>query len=153
MDPKAKDVIATLQKLAVLCREVEGGLHSVAEHSHDTASRALFLHLWRQQAQFVSELDDKIRGYGGDPVPGPLAPEDVSGERLTERVLFTQCSNGEAGMHHACEEALKNKLPIDVRMLLQRQLLRSQEILGRLATQRVSQPLPFSIERTPVAAN
>lgn len=124
------DIVKTLDRLVETSKDGEFGFQACAEHAKDPALRQSFLSRAADCRQAAGELQSVIRTMGETPehsgtasgamhrgwvaVKGTLAGH-------TDLALLEECERGEDVALAAYRKALKEDLPPDVRLLVQRQ--------------------------------
>ncbi len=130
------EVISTLNNLVETCKDGQNGFRTAAEGVKDTKLTTLFNTYSQQRGQFAAELQNEVRRLGGEPEEtGSTAAvlhrgwinikSAVTGE--DEGAIISECERGEDSAVNAYEEALKNNLPGDVKMLVERQFSQVKE--------------------------
>ena len=130
------EVISTLNNLVETCKDGQNGFRTAAEGVKDTKLTTLFNTYSQQRGQFAAELQNEVRRLGGEPgETGSTAAvlhrgwinikSAVTGE--DEGAIISECERGEDSAVKAYEEALKNNLQGDVKMLLERQFSQVKE--------------------------
>lgn len=130
------EVISTLNNLVETCKDGQNGFRTAAEGVKDTKLTTLFNTYSQQRGQFAAELQNEVRRLGGEPEEtGSTAAvlhrgwidikSAVTGE--DEGAIISECERGEDSAVKAYEEALKNNLQGDVKMLVERQFSQVKE--------------------------
>lgn len=125
-----EDGISTLNELIEICKDGQEGFQTAAEGVKNLQYRHLFNEYAKQRGQFVSELQEIVRGLGGDAEQtGSVAAalhrgwinikSVVTGE--DEAAILAECERGEDAAVKAYEEALKEGLPGDAAPIVERQ--------------------------------
>ncbi len=123
------DVIATLNDLIETSRDGEQGFRTCADGVKSAQLKQMFQQAANRCAQAVSELQAKVRAFGGDPerrgsVSGSLhrAWVDIK-STITgmDEAAVAECERGEEVATKAYEDALSKGLPADVRSMVERQ--------------------------------
>src|SRR5436305_26090 len=123
-------VISTLNDLIETCKDGEAGYHWAADGVEDAELKSLFNRYAQQRAQFASELRSEVRHLGGDPedsgsTGGALhrgwinVKSAVTGK--DREAIISECERGEDAAVESYEEALKESLPGEAQMLVDRQ--------------------------------
>jgi uncharacterized protein (TIGR02284 family) len=124
------DAISTLNNLIETVKDGENGFRTAAEGIKDPQVKATFLEYANQRAQMSRELQDEVRGLGGDPEKsGSMAgslhrgwmdiKSAVTGK--DEHAIIAEAERGEDVAKAQFEKALKEPLPPQVLALVQRQ--------------------------------
>ena len=135
------EVISTLNNLIETCKDGQNGFRTAAEGVKDTKLTTLFHTYSQQRGQFAAELQNEVRRLGGDPEKtGSTAAvlhrgwinikSAVTGE--DEGAVISECERGEDSAVKSYEEALKNNLPADVQMIVERQFSQVKEAHDRI---------------------
>jgi hypothetical protein len=124
------------------------GLQELAMRFSNPGWKDLFVHLWSQQANGLTELEEKIWEMGGDGRT-PRHEEDVeivdsddtlSDPLLLDKALLLRCINQQTRLLRLCADAKRSPLPFDVRMILQRHQLQMREMVDRLSSMYLTYP-------------
>ena len=135
------EVISTLNNLIETCKDGQNGFRTAAEGVKDTQLTTLFNICSQQRGQFAAELQNEVRRLGGDPEKAGSTvavlhrgwiniKSAVTGE--DEGAVISECERGEDSAVKSYEEALKNNLPADVQMIVERQFLQVKETHDRI---------------------
>jgi uncharacterized protein (TIGR02284 family) len=135
------EVISTLNNLIETCKDGQNGFRTAAEGVKDAKLTTLFNTYSQQRAQFAAELQSEVRRLGGNPEEtGSTAAvlhrgwinikSAVTGE--DEGAVISECERGEDAAVKSYEQALKNSLPADVRMIIESQFLQVKEAHDRI---------------------
>lgn len=135
------EVISTLNNLVETCKDGQNGFRTAAGGVKDTKLTTLFNTYSQQRGQFAAELQNEVRRLGGDPAEtGSTAAvihrgwmnikSAVTGE--DEGAIISECERGEDSAVKSYEEALKDNLPGDVKMLVELQFSQVKEAHDRI---------------------
>ncbi len=135
--------IATLNNLIETCKDGQKGFTTAAEGVKDPSVKAAFLEFASQRGQMVRELQDEVRGLGGDPEKsGSMAgslhrgwiniKSTVTG--MDEHKVIAEAERGEDVAKGVYEAALKEPLPAQVLALVQRQAAKVRAAHDRVRT-------------------
>jgi uncharacterized protein (TIGR02284 family) len=124
------NAIATLNNLIATVKDGQNGFETAAEGVANPQVKAAFLEYSSQRAQMARELQDEVRGLGGDPektgsVSATLhrgwinIKSTVTGK--DEHAVIAEAERGEDVAKAEYEKALKEPLPPQVLALVQRQ--------------------------------
>lgn len=124
------DVIATLNDLIETSRDGEEGFRACAEGVKDPQMRGFFEQKARRCAEGAAQLQGKVIELGGSPERGGSTggamhrawvniKSTIAG--MDDRAVLAECERGENVARQAYENALKQDLPPDVHMLVERQ--------------------------------
>ena len=109
-------VIASLKRLAELCRAGQQGYQEAAEHIGDSQLRSYFNDESMERARYASDLHRALHQMGAEPESEAAAPElhrgwDVSGTIAGDDGVLAAVEEGEDLARKAYEEALQEPLP------------------------------------------
>lgn len=136
-----QDGVTTLNELIAACRDREEGYRTAAEGVRAPELKELFHAYERQSAGFVAELQREVRRLGGEPVDhGSLSGRVHRGWLNLKAVvtggdaaaIIAACEAGEEAAREACERALAQPLPPEVRTDVEQQLAAVCQGHGRL---------------------
>lgn len=124
------DVISTLNGLIETCKDGQDGFTQAAEGVERSDLKSLFYEFSQQRSQFAGELQELVRGLGGDPeksgsVAGALhrgwinIKSAVTGK--DEGAILNECERGEDSAKAAYKNALEEALPANVISVIQQQ--------------------------------
>lgn len=124
------DVISTLNGLIETCKDGQNGFKESAEAVSDSNLKTLFYELSQQRSQFSGELQDLVRGLGGDPensgsVAGAIhrgwinLKSAITGK--DDGAILNEAERGEDSAKKAYKEALEQNLPANVLNTVQNQ--------------------------------
>jgi len=125
-----EDVVSTLNGLIETCRDGQNGFLEAADAVDSSDIKTFFAQCSQQRATFVGELQELVRGLGGDPentgstlgaihrgwidLKAAIAGDD-------ERSVLSECERGEDSAKKSYREALDRELPRNVRDAVQAQ--------------------------------
>ena len=124
------DAISTLEQLIETCRDGQNGYRDAAEHIKSPEIRNWFNQQSLERGQFAGELEAQVQRLGkADPdrkgsVSGALhrkwfeLKEKLGG---SDESVLSEVERGEDNAKHNYEEALKQDLPADIRIIVERQ--------------------------------
>lgn len=133
--------IAALNSLIETCKDGEEGFRTAAEGVTDPQIKSLFGQYARQRGQMARELQDEVRGLGGDPEQsGSLSGSMHRGWINIKSVvvgkddlkIVAEAERGEDVAKTAFAEALKVPLPPQVQALVQRLAAQVRETHDRV---------------------
>ncbi len=135
------DVISTLNNLIETCKDGQTGFQTAAEGVNNSELKTLFYNYSQQRAQFAGELQNEVRRLGGDPEKtGSVAASlhrgwiniksAVTGK--DDAAVIAECERGEDSAVSNYKDALENKVPADVRSVIERQYAKIQEAHDRI---------------------
>jgi uncharacterized protein (TIGR02284 family) len=126
----ADDIINTLKDLVETSKDGERGFMASAEDAKDPQLKRMFEERARECASAAGELSATITRLGGDPpdhgtVGGAMhrgwMHVKTAMTSNDDQAILDECERGEDVAKKKYTEALKERLPDDVRMLVQRQ--------------------------------
>lgn len=124
-------VISTLNNLIETCKDGQNGFKDAAEGVENSELKTVFYDLSQQRSQFAGELQQEVRGLGGDPedsgsVSGSLhrgwinIKSAVTGK--DETAILNECERGEDVALKAYKDASDSELPANVLETVRTQL-------------------------------
>ncbi|HEV3256087.1 MAG TPA: PA2169 family four-helix-bundle protein [Gemmataceae bacterium] len=134
-------VISTLNRLIEVCKDGQKGYQTAAECIKNLDLKTLFQSYAHQRERFVNELQSAVRHLGGDPeTKGSLAGVLWRGwtnlKALVtggdEGAVIAECERAEDSARSNYEAALKECLPAEVRVLVERQFSAVKEAHDRI---------------------
>lgn len=125
-----KKALATLNDLIETCKDGETGFQTAAEGLTDSTVKATFARYARERGQMARELQEEVKGLGGTPETSGSASAAmhrgwiniksvVTGKN--DKAIIAEAERGEDVAKAAYESALKESLPVQVRVLVDRQ--------------------------------
>ncbi|WP_298925534.1 PA2169 family four-helix-bundle protein [uncultured Ramlibacter sp.] len=129
------DIVDTLDDLAETCKDGEYGFRACAEQAERQDLKALFLQRADDCRGAAQELYTQIRSLGGKPDDGGTAAGAMhrgwvsvkaSLSTYDDKAVLEECERGEDHALAQYRKALKQDLPADVRILVERQLQGAQ---------------------------
>lgn len=134
-----KNAISVLNALVDVCRNGEEGYLEAARLVRDTHLRAVFSDFSQQREQFATQLQYQIARLGGVPegrgtLSGALHRRWIDLRSATGRELavISECERGERHALRAYEDAISQRLPPEVREVIQQQHLQVKAALDVL---------------------
>jgi hypothetical protein len=124
------DIVALLQRLLPVSRKCESHLHRLMDRTGELTLKTYFVRYWQRQAQCGAELENKIYLYGGKPVFEDN-PEDAQASAHLD--ALTDCLNWQTTLVELYDNTLKETLPVDVRLLLQRHEMIYKDVANHLS--------------------
>lgn len=127
----ASSSIDTLNDLIKVSRDGEKGYSTAAKDTENGMLRSLLDRGAMRCAQAALELQNLVRGLGGEPATGGSAAgalhrgwvevrAKVTGN--TDLALLEECERGEDSAKKSYQKALENRdLPVDIRSVIERQ--------------------------------
>ena len=123
-------VISVLEKLTQLCRDSQEGYRDAAEHVKSPELRNLFNQVSTTRAEFAGELENEVIRLGRhDPDRKSTTAGAMHRRWIDLKValgggdhsILSSIESGEDSAKKAYEEALNDKLPLDIKDILRRQ--------------------------------
>ncbi len=135
------DVISTLNNLIETCKDGQTGFQTAAEGVNNSELKTLFYNYSQQRAQFAGELQNEVLRLGGDPEKtGSVAASlhrgwiniksAVTGK--DDAAVIAECERGEDSAVSNYKDALKEKVPADIRSVIDQQYAKVQEAHDRI---------------------
>lgn len=125
-----EEVIATLNDLIETSKDGEEGFLSCADNASDPQLRTFFSNRAQSCKAAAAELQDMVRGYGGDPETsggfgGAVHRRWIDIKSLVtgkdDKAVLKECERGEDVAVASYRRALEKNLPVEVRSLVERQ--------------------------------
>ncbi len=127
---KNEEIISTLNNLIETCKDGQEGYKEASEGVEDTNLKTTFYDFSQQRAKMAGELQQAVRGLGGDPedsgsVSGMLhrgwinIKSAVTGQ--DETAILNEAERGEDVAVDQYKEALDNDLPGNIMEIVARQ--------------------------------
>jgi uncharacterized protein (TIGR02284 family) len=135
------NVISTLNGLIETCRDGQEGFQQAADGVERSDLKSLFFEFSQQRAQFTGELQDLVRGLGGDPEnAGSLAGSlhrgwinikaAVTGK--DDGAILNECERGEDTAKSTYKSALEESMPEYIKETIRTQFAAIQEAHDRV---------------------
>lgn len=126
---KPDAIISTLNGLIEINRDGQKGFTEAADHIQNPELKTFFLEQGRTRARFVGELQQEVRGLGGDPENTGSMLGTMHRAWLDlktslgggDHAILVTCESGEDSAVSEYEKALAKELPANVRTLLGQQ--------------------------------
>ncbi len=124
-----KNTIDTLNELIEVCKDGEQGFRTAAEGLTDPQVKSVFGQYARERGQIARELQDEVRGLGGNPehsgsMSGSVHRGWINIKSVVtgkdDQKIIAEAERGEDVAKAAFEKALKTPLPAQVKTLVQR---------------------------------
>jgi uncharacterized protein (TIGR02284 family) len=124
------DVIDTLNDLIETCKDGEEGFRACADNVKNAVLKTFFVGKSARCREGAMQLQKIVREMGGDPDRGSSFSGDmhrfwinirgtISG--MDDHAILDECERGEDAAKASYEKALKQDLPGDVRLAVERQ--------------------------------
>ncbi len=123
-------VISKLNDLIEICRDGQQGFKEASENAENPDLKSFFNQASQQRAQFAGELQQEVRGLGGDPetsgsatgaahrawinIKGTLTGKD-------DHSILNEVERGEDSAVETYQEVLKDGLPTNILTIVERQ--------------------------------
>lgn len=139
------EAVSTLNNLIETLKDGVEGFRMAADGVTNPELKTLFGSYSQQRSQFSSELQQEVRGLGGDPetTGSTLATlhrgwinikSTVTG--ADEHAVLAECERGEDSAVHNYQDAMKEDLPANVASVIQRQYGQIKEAHDRIRSLR-----------------
>lgn len=125
-----KEVISVLNDLIQTSKDGQEGFKTCAEDIKNPELKALFFKHAQECAQAAGELQQEVRGLGGDPENSTTVAADLHRRWVDVKSVFTgkdeeavlnEAERGEDHALKAYKEALAKQLPANVYAIVERQ--------------------------------
>jgi hypothetical protein len=135
------DGLNILKRILPPASEAVVELHELAMKFSTGDWKDLFIRFWQQQACSVAELEAKVRQQGGV-LGNEYSHSGIQSKALEihedtvryDKNLLTRCLNCHEQLVHLYRDILRSPLPFDLKMLLHRHQLQTQDTFERLTT-------------------
>ncbi len=130
MADNSEAYVSSVNDVISVCKDAEEGFRGAANAVNNTALKSMFEQYSGQRAEFARELQDAVKGQGGE----PATPAGVAGTLhrgwmalkgvLTghsEHQILEETERGEDLSKKRYQEALSKEMPTEIRTILQRQ--------------------------------
>lgn len=126
---KPDELISTLNGLIEITRDGQKGFTDAADHIENAELKTFFLEQSRNRARFIGELQQEVRGLGGDPENTGSTLGSLHRAWLDlkstlgggDHAILAACESGEDSAVNEYEKALSKELPANLRTLLGQQ--------------------------------
>jgi len=138
-------IIGILNDLIEVCRDGQAGFREAAEYAESPDLKTFFKEQSLERAQCVGDLQQQVQVLGGDPdnsgstagavhrawmtIKGTLTGRDDKG-------ILNECERGEDSAVDAFEDALRQGLPTNLRMIVEKQYLHIKGVHDRVKQMR-----------------
>lgn len=142
---ETNDTISTLNGLIETCRDGQNGFQEASTNVKNSGLKSLFAEASTERAKFVGDLQQEVRGLGGDPentgsVTGAVhrAWIDVKGTFTgqDDAAILNECERGEDSAVSTYRDALATQLPANIRTLVETQYTAVQSMHDRIRSRR-----------------
>jgi len=132
MESTEKNLVQVLNELIITCRDSEQGFREAAEDVNEKVFSELLCDYARQMSVFQHELTKEMLKLGSAPQnrfhPGSKLHRlwihfRSFINRKQEKPVLLECERGEEQTLTAYERALENRLPVELRDLVERQFV------------------------------
>jgi len=125
-----EDIVSTLNELIETCKDGEDGFRTCADGVKNPALKIFFEEKAKRCALGAAQLAAKVRDLGGDPEQSSSTSgmlhrfwvnirTTIAG--MDDEAVLDECERGEDSAKQAYEEALRQDLPPDVRVMIAKQ--------------------------------
>jgi len=126
---KPDELTSTLNGLIEINRDGQKGFTDAADHIQNPELKTFFLEQSRNRARFIGELQQEVRGLGGDPENSGSTLGSLHRAWLDlkstlgggDHAILAACESGEDAAVKEYEKALGKELPANLRTLLGQQ--------------------------------
>jgi hypothetical protein len=140
--------LAALKKLIPVYQSGIARLQDLAMQFSVPGWKDFFVHLWSQQANSLTELEEKIWEMGGDTASSRVEQsmdsvdleETGANPILLDKTLLMRCLNQQTYLLHLHADVRRTPMPFDVRMILLRHRLQVREMVDRLSSMYLAYP-------------
>jgi uncharacterized protein (TIGR02284 family) len=142
---KNDKVIGILNNLIESCRDGQAGFKEAAEYAESPELKTFFRQESLERAQFVGDLQQQVQALGGDPdnsgstagavhrawmsIKGTLTGKD-------DKSILNEVERGEDSAVEAFEDALRQGLPANLRLIVEKQYLQIKGVHDRVKQMR-----------------
>ena len=139
------EVVSTLDGLIETCRDGEIGYRDAAEGVVTAHLKDVFHQYSMQRTRDISDLQNEVRNFGGEPQKGGSLAGAVHRGWLNlkaaitgkdEETILAECERGEDVAVKTYEDALKKDLPASVHGIVEYQFTGVKEAHNRIRTSR-----------------
>ena len=142
MTPENEKIVSTLNNLIVTCKDGQEGFRNAAEGVTSIELKTLFNNCAQKRAELLSEIHSEVRRLGGDPDQSGTISEALLRGWLNMKQVMTgknetavvdEAERGEDVAVKNYQQALKENLPPDVRVIVVRQYTQIKEAHDRIS--------------------
>jgi uncharacterized protein (TIGR02284 family) len=125
-------VVSILNDLIEMCRDGHAGFREAAEYAESPDLKTFFRRESLERAQFVGDLQQQVLALGGDPDKSGSTAGAVHRAWMTikgtltgkdDKSILNEVERGEDSAVEAYEDALRQGLPANLRMIIEKQYL------------------------------
>lgn len=136
-----ENTISTLNNLIETCKDGQEGFKDAAEGVENTEIKKVFYDYSQQRSQFAGELQQLVRGMGGEPeesssFSGSIHRGWINIKSIVtgkdETAILNECERGEDVALKQYKEALDEELPENVSEVVRRQYIAVQTAHDRI---------------------
>ena len=134
-------VISVLNNLIETCKDGQEGFQAAAEGVKNSSLKSLFAEYGLQRAQFGGILQEVVNRLGGNPEKGGSVSASLHRGWMNikaavtgndESAIIAECERSEDVARDAYQKALKEKLPADIRAIVDGQFKEVQHSHDRI---------------------
>ena len=138
-------IIGILNDLIETCRDGQAGFREAADYSESPDLKTFFRQESLERAQFVGDLQQHVQSLGGDPDNSGSTAGAVHRAWMTikgtikgkdDKSILNEVERGEDSAVEAYQDALKEGLPANLRMVIEKQYLEIQGVHDRVKQMR-----------------
>ena len=142
MSAAVDETVSVLNDLIEACKDGQQGFLDAAENAKDPELKKLFLEVSHQRARFAGELQNIVQRLGKDPatsgsVAGAVHRRWIDVKSMIsghdDHKIIAECERGEDVAVESYEEALKHRLPGDVRATVEEQFAAVKTVHDQLS--------------------
>ena len=138
-------VIGILNDLIETCRDGQSGFREAAEYVESPALKTFFRQESLERAQFVGDLQQQVQALGGDPEKSGSTTGKVHRAWMTikgtltgkdDKSILNEVERGEDSAVEAYQDALREGLPTNLRMIVEKEYLQIKGVHDRVKQMR-----------------
>jgi len=138
-------VISILNDLIEACRDGQSGFREAADYAESPDLKLFFRQESLERAQFVGDLQQQVQALGGDPEKSGSTSGAVHRAWMTikgtltgkdDKSILNEVERGEDSAVQAYEDALRQGLPANLRMIIEKQYLEIKGVHDRVKQMR-----------------
>ena len=142
---KNDKVISILNDLIETCRDGQAGFKEAAEYAESPELKPFFRQESLERAQFVGDLQQQVQALGADPGKSGSTTGKVHRAWMTikgtllgkdDKSILSEVERGEDSAVEAYEDTLREGLPANLRMIVEKQYLHIKGIHDRVKQMR-----------------
>jgi len=134
-------VIGILNDLIETCRDGQAGFREAAEYAESPDLKTFFRQESLERAQFVGDLQQQVQALGGDPEKTGSTAGKVHRAWMTikgtltgkdDKSILNEVEKGEDSAVEAYQDALREGLPANLRMIVEKEYLQIKGVHDRV---------------------